>query len=191
MKLLTQDFFSGDWDTMVLIHIDNSERDEPRPNMEIEEFQFFKNQIIFSSPHDEDCGQTVIATNGVVSDCFGKPCAYVVVLEETERICSECGRIIRSGYYVEDYEYYCSHECLHKHYTPEAWAEICNDGEGYGYYTEWDDTLGVGDIRASFCPKAGHEVLMRYEGDHRWLCLHAETPEEDVIEAKKWRLARL
>lgn len=41
------------------------------------------------------------------------------------RICNECGKHIKeSGYVVENgVEYYCSNDCLHKHYTPSEWEK--------------------------------------------------------------------
>lgn len=69
-----------------------------------------------------------------------------------ERICTECGRPVFEGFYNglgDPTEYYCSDGCLHKHYTPEQWKEMCKEGlseddieEGencgdYCYWTEW------------------------------------------------------
>lgn len=53
------------------------------------------------------------------------------------RYCDDCGRPMKEGYCVDGgSEYYCSDECLHKHYTPEEWDEMYEDG-GDNYYTEW------------------------------------------------------
>lgn len=55
------------------------------------------------------------------------------------RICSHCGKPMREGYVIENgLEYYCSDECLHKHYTAEEWNEMYSD-DGDSYWTEWDD----------------------------------------------------
>lgn len=53
------------------------------------------------------------------------------------RICSECGNIMCEGYCVNqgDY-YYCSNECLHKHFTEEEWQQECEEND-QSYYTEW------------------------------------------------------
>lgn len=52
------------------------------------------------------------------------------------RVCSECGEPMIEGYIVGDGDtYYCSDECLHKHYTDEEWDEMYENYEGY--YTEW------------------------------------------------------
>lgn len=44
------------------------------------------------------------------------------------------------GYYIDNgLEYYCSDECLHKHYTEEEYEEMYDDSNGYSYWTEWED----------------------------------------------------
>lgn len=48
------------------------------------------------------------------------------------RLCHECGKAISEGFVVNrGDEYYCSKDCLHKHYAPEQWAEMCKGPEGY------------------------------------------------------------
>lgn len=56
------------------------------------------------------------------------------------RICKECGNHdFMAGYVVDGGgEYYCSDECLHKHYTEQEWLDMYEDG-GDSYYTEWYD----------------------------------------------------
>lgn len=55
------------------------------------------------------------------------------------RRCSECGEKMREGYVIENgLEYYCSDECLHKHYTEEEWNEMYSD-DGDSYWTEWEE----------------------------------------------------
>ena len=51
------------------------------------------------------------------------------------RVCDECGDAHWDGYYIEDGEYYCSDECLHKHYTQEEYMEMYEADEAY--WTEW------------------------------------------------------
>lgn len=54
------------------------------------------------------------------------------------RTCSECGKIMVDGYFVDgacDYEYYCSDECLHKHYTDEEFTDLYE--EDLAYWTQW------------------------------------------------------
>lgn len=54
------------------------------------------------------------------------------------RVCSDCGSIMTSGYCVENgEEYYCSDDCLHKHYTSEEWNKMYSD-DGDNYWTEWE-----------------------------------------------------
>lgn len=55
---------------------------------------------------------------------------------EMARFCSECGELMLDGYVVYDgEEYYCSDECLHKHYTDEEWREMYESDDGY--YTQF------------------------------------------------------
>ena len=56
------------------------------------------------------------------------------------RTCSECGKKMVQGYCIDNgMEYYCSDECLHKHYTEEEYLEMYDDGNGDTYWTEWDE----------------------------------------------------
>lgn len=58
------------------------------------------------------------------------------------RKCTKCNKGMNSGYVLANGdEYYCSDECLHKVYTPQAWELLVDDDdcdEGYNYYTEWE-----------------------------------------------------
>ena len=52
-------------------------------------------------------------------------------------VCSECGKPMTSGYCIADgEEYYCSDECLHKHYTEEEYNEMYENDEAY--WTTWE-----------------------------------------------------
>lgn len=54
------------------------------------------------------------------------------------RICSCCGLLMFSGYVINaGEEYYCSSNCLGKHYTSEQWNEMYGDDS---YYTVWEPT---------------------------------------------------
>jgi hypothetical protein len=56
------------------------------------------------------------------------------------RICDECGATMTEGYCIDSgCEYYCSDECLHKHYTPEEWKSMYRDGDGDSYWTDWTE----------------------------------------------------
>lgn len=56
-----------------------------------------------------------------------------------EKICSECGKHMNSGYCIENgLEYYCSDECLHKNYTDEEYEQLYDNGNGDSYWTEWE-----------------------------------------------------
>ena len=55
------------------------------------------------------------------------------------RVCGECGKIMQEGYVIEGgLQYYCSDECLHKHYTKEEWEEMYTD-DGDNYWTSWEE----------------------------------------------------
>ena len=55
------------------------------------------------------------------------------------RVCSECKEKMIEGYCIDDLEYYCSVECLHKHYTEEEYLEMYDEGNGDSYWTEWEE----------------------------------------------------
>lgn len=70
-----------------------------------------------------------------------------LLTDDKWRICSECGRLIFEGYTNqsgEPAEFYCSDECLYKHYDPEEWARMCQGPEGeedrgndFCLWTQW------------------------------------------------------
>lgn len=65
--------------------------------------------------------------------------AWYYVEKEEPRTCSECGKDMTEGYCIENgLEYYCSDECLHKHYTDDEYNELYDNGYGDSYYTEWE-----------------------------------------------------
>lgn len=58
------------------------------------------------------------------------------------RICSECKKKMNKGYCIENgLEYYCTDECLNKHYTEEEYLKMYDDGNGDSYYTEWENEM--------------------------------------------------
>lgn len=64
---------------------------------------------------------------------------YDRIRDDSIRICDECGEVMTCGYCInEGDEYYCSDDCLHKHYTQEEYLEMNRDGNGDSYWTEWD-----------------------------------------------------
>jgi YHS domain-containing protein len=71
---------------------------------------------------------------GFVASAFGES------VDKNKKVCSECNKPIEEGYVIDDgEEYYCSEECLHKHYTPEEYermernSQIAFNDEGYDY----------------------------------------------------------
>ena len=104
----------------------NYDNDKRLENCEITKFEnVLGNNVIKIKTKDKDY---IIRCDCTYSD-------YV----ETRK-CSECGKAMSEGYCI-DYglEYYCSDECLHKHYTDEEYKEMYDDGNGDSYWTEWED----------------------------------------------------
>ena len=59
------------------------------------------------------------------------------------RTCSECGKAMAQGYVVGGGdEYYCSDECLHKHYSEEEWEEMTAPAPGESDPWEEDEDEG-------------------------------------------------
>ena len=57
--------------------------------------------------------------------------------DKTCRRCSECGKLMREGYCIDaGADYYCSDDCLHKHFSDEEWSEEYNTND-QSYYTSW------------------------------------------------------
>ena len=76
----------------------------------------------------------------ILANEVGKTEQLVEILDEFNiqvRICSECGEIMKSGYITADFDYYCSDDCLHKHYTDEEWQKLYEENPDDYYYTEW------------------------------------------------------
>ncbi len=56
------------------------------------------------------------------------------------RTCSECDKKMMEGYVIDGgLDYYCSDECLHKHFTEEEWEEMYDEGNSESYWTEWEE----------------------------------------------------
>ena len=67
--------------------------------------------------------------------------------ERFARKCDECQCGTNEVYVVGDgEEYYCSDECLHKHYTKKEWKQMYENDEAY--WTSFYDNLD-GDIHES------------------------------------------
>lgn len=60
--------------------------------------------------------------------------------ENNKRYCSICKKEMTEGYYNEDeFQYYCSDECLHKDYTDEEYNKLYDEGRGNFYWTSWEE----------------------------------------------------
>lgn len=56
------------------------------------------------------------------------------------RRCNECNQEMNSWYCIDwGMEYYCSDECLHKHYTEEERLNMYDDWNSDSYRTERDE----------------------------------------------------
>lgn len=55
------------------------------------------------------------------------------------RICSECGKIMLTGYVIDGgMDYYCSDKCLHKNMNEKEYLEEYGDGDTETYWTEFN-----------------------------------------------------
>ena len=64
---------------------------------------------------------------------------YLKSDETRRRRCTICGAEMREGYcYEGGLAYYCSTECLHKHFTDEEWDALY-DENGDSYWTTWEE----------------------------------------------------
>lgn len=55
-----------------------------------------------------------------------------------QRTCDHCGKKMDEGYVIDDgTEYYCSNECLHKHYTPAKYSVMFDNERAY--WTQWNE----------------------------------------------------
>lgn len=61
--------------------------------------------------------------------------------EQSLRTCNECGKMhLKAGFVINGgAEYYCSEECLHKHYTEQEYLDLYDEGDGDSYWTEWEE----------------------------------------------------
>lgn len=56
------------------------------------------------------------------------------------RRCTECSKPMSEGFMVDNgYQYFCSEDCLTKHYTLEEWDAMYADGSTDSFWTEWED----------------------------------------------------
>lgn len=70
-----------------------------------------------------------------IKELKGKVEAY-----EHLRVCDHCSKPVLQGYCIEDgWKYYCSDNCLIKHYTEYQYSEMYD--EGRAYWSSWVDEL--------------------------------------------------
>lgn len=83
----------------------------------------------------KDCGSLFTSGTYNIEKC---PHCGSCAIEDVDdaRVCSECGKIMKDGYVFYDGEaYYCSDECLHKHFSEEEYQEAYENDDAY--WTEW------------------------------------------------------
>lgn len=57
-----------------------------------------------------------------------------------DRNCNECKTPMNSGFCINGgVEYYCDEKCLHKHFSPEEYNDLHDNGNGDSYWTTWED----------------------------------------------------
>lgn len=56
--------------------------------------------------------------------------------EAFKRRCCICGKTMDEGYVIDNDEYFCSEECLHKRYSEAEYERIYNND--IGYWTQWE-----------------------------------------------------
>lgn len=71
----------------------------------------------------------IVAADGVQHSAQEK-------LEDLRR-CDICGKVMNEGFLIDDNEYFCSEECLHKKYSEEEYLEMYKND--VAYWTEWEE----------------------------------------------------
>ena len=57
------------------------------------------------------------------------------------------------GYCIEGgIAYFCSDNCLHKHYSKSAWTDLYDNGDGDSYWTTWEMNQ-ITDVEAKLTNK--------------------------------------
>lgn len=117
---------------------------------------YIKKEVKYQMTHLEDIGIEMVSFNlkmsaeilDIINENSDKklltllynPMGSWFLKEETERVCSECGKAMKKGYVIEDgMEYYCSNKCLHANISQKNYLELYDDGNGNSYWTEWED----------------------------------------------------
>ena len=63
----------------------------------------------------------------------------VVKGDKYARCCTCCGKGMNEGFISDNYEYYCTAQCLQNKYTKKEWEELANEENSGNYWTEWED----------------------------------------------------
>lgn len=102
------------------------------------------------------------------------------------RKCCECSSGMNEGYLVYD-SYYCSDECLQRHYTQAEWSELHENEPDQCYYTEWEDDdhyfeVDMEFVKFLFCTFDMDDVFnIAFQIGTDWYDLRYDLLNNDVI----------
>ena len=54
------------------------------------------------------------------------------------KVCDQCGKFMTKGYFVEDWLFFCSEDCLHKRYYTAQYDALYE--ADLAYWTDWNET---------------------------------------------------
>ena len=63
----------------------------------------------------------------------------VVKGDKYARICTCCHSGMNEGFISNNYEYYCTAQCLRNKYTKKEWEELASEENSGNYWTQWED----------------------------------------------------
>lgn len=128
-----------------------------------------------------------------------------------KKICSECKKELKSGFVIDDGdEYYCSEECLHKHYTPEEYEKMVKNSKteftsddydysvGQAYWTEFEENKiteeyddGDEDLErlkeniVTENTRPIKAIILHKFGDKEWFAFYSENSRDLINNTEK------